>query len=67
MSNGIIRKAVECQRKTSITASYRYEIVLECGHRTTRPCRWNRAEYVPPPPTKLKCRECGAAVKGGAA
>lgn len=60
---GFIRKVIECKRTTSITNRSRYECTLECGHKATRQCRWNRQEYVPAPPTKLKCVECEMAAK----
>ena len=55
-----MKKVVECRVGASFTGrGYFYAGKLECGHKFRKSCRWNRVRYVPGPPVRMKCRECG--------
>ena len=64
-----MQKVTECKREMTLTGKYVYRVKLACGCHTFKSCRWNRREFVPGPPTKMKCGRCDSqeAMKGGGA
>lgn len=50
-----MQKVVSCKVETSITGQPRYRVTLACGCVTTKPCRWNRKQYVPVTPKRMVC------------